>query len=414
MRLLMVSNYFPPYTRGGYELWCRDMALEFTARGHDVTVLTSEGDRPGPHYEAGLAVHRTLELEVQGGLPSTLRRLCDRKSRERRNADAVQRAAQEAQPDAAVIWGMWNISRSVPVTAEQLLPRRTMYFLADYWLTLDNAYVQQLSAPSSRRISRGVKKAVSKPLLRLLGRDAAPSALSLTHAVCCSEYLRTHLVQTGILPPTAGVIHGGVDYQLFSSVRRREPNSRDHVRMVYLGRLTPEKGVHTAIEALSLLSNRHSPFSFELGILGTGNKDYLSALNRQARLLGVAARVRFLGWKSIDDIPDVFRDFDICLFTSTWPEPFGRSILEAMSAGLLVVGTDVGGSREIFERYDRSVTFSPGDAHGLAERILYVWNRPALRQHLLQRGRQLAQCDFSLRTMADGMERYLQRVVDAR
>ena len=106
MRLLLLSNYFPPHSFGGYELWCRDIAVALASRGHQVTVLTSSAEGPaavanGSRFE----VRRLLELEVRGGMADTLRRVWSRRERAARNAEAVRRTVGETKPDAAMIWG---------------------------------------------------------------------------------------------------------------------------------------------------------------------------------------------------------------------------------------------------------------------------------------------------------------------
>ncbi len=414
MRLLLLTNYFPPDVIGGYELWCHDMASELASRGHQVTVLTSHGEKqPSASDESEFTVRRELELEVRGGTTSTIHQVWNRHARAERNARTVRRTIDETQPDAAMIWGMWNLSRSVPAAVEQALPTRTTYYLCDYWPTLENACVQQLSNPAKRGLTAAAKRALAAPLLARLRREETPR-LRLDQAACCSRYLRDNLVEAGVLPPTASVIHGGINPTAFPrAVEMRPGPPSEPARLLYFGRIVPEKGVETAIEAVASLTRREGFAAVELSILGAGAKEYMRRLEQRAQELGVADRVRFVGEKSIDEIPAALQGFDICLFTSTWPEPFGRTIVEAMLAGLVVVGADVGGSREIFEQYDGGIVFRPGDAADLADRVARVIEQPELRRRLQRKGRELAEQTFSTLNMADGVERHLARVAAA-
>ena len=81
MRILFLSNYYPPYARGGYEQWCEEVAEELVQRGNEVCVLTSKTDtQTGEHNRNGITVQRVLHLEVEQGLISTtIRLLGDRK-----------------------------------------------------------------------------------------------------------------------------------------------------------------------------------------------------------------------------------------------------------------------------------------------------------------------------------------------
>jgi glycosyltransferase involved in cell wall biosynthesis len=388
------------------------MASELTTRGHEVTVLTSVGSardngRPQP---TTFSVRRELELEVQGGLLRTLVRIWDRKALSLRSANAVRRTISATEPDAAVIWGMWNLSRSVPATVERLMPARTVYYLGDYWPALESAYVQQLSNPARHKLAANTKRMLAAPLLKML-RDDRPAGLCCDHAVCCSHYLRDHLVDKGLLPPAAGVIYGGVDYSSFARIEQGPlTGSSVPKRLVYVGRVVPEKGVRTAIDALAILSGQPDTPAFELDVVGTGPEEYVSELRYTVRSAGLEQRVRFSGHLDSSEIPNVLKRSDICLFTSTWPEPFGRTIVEAMSAGVVVLGTNVGGSREIFERYDVNVTFPPGDAGTLAARIMEVVKDPERREQLRKKGRRLGRRLFNTVKMADRLEDYLSQI----
>ena len=84
MRILFVSNNFPPATKGGYEQWCEEVALALAARGHTMAVLTSNvgttGAQGSPAADGGsftypFAVHRLLHCQVVGGLAHTTLRL---------------------------------------------------------------------------------------------------------------------------------------------------------------------------------------------------------------------------------------------------------------------------------------------------------------------------------------------------
>ena len=79
-------------------------------------------------------------------------------------------------------------------------------------------------------------------------------------------------------------------------------------------------------------------------------------------------------------------------------------------AGLVVIGSDVGGSREIFQHYDQEMLFQPEDAQGLADRITRLLSDPDLCRRLIDSGRHLAFDRFTIRQMTDGIETFLQKV----
>ncbi len=148
-RLLFVSNYYPPHALGGYEMWCHEVATGLRARGHHVSVLTSRvsGRASSDHVDG--PVYRTLYLELEGGLLHTIGRLSwTRDRRERENLVRVERLLHQIQPDWVVLWGMWNVPRSVPAALERWMPGRVIYYLCDYWPTLPSAYLQRWREPA--------------------------------------------------------------------------------------------------------------------------------------------------------------------------------------------------------------------------------------------------------------------------
>ncbi|MGD2158110.1 MAG: hypothetical protein PVG32_14635, partial [Anaerolineales bacterium] len=145
MRILFLSNLYPPFARGGYEQWCQEVAIELSSRGHEVSVLTSRSpDDNSCQNGEEIPVHRLLHLEVEEGLiHTTVRLLKDRKGLEQENLASTQRLIEDFQPDLGFVWGMWNIPRSVPAMVEQLLPGRVVYYICDYWLSLPSSYIQR-------------------------------------------------------------------------------------------------------------------------------------------------------------------------------------------------------------------------------------------------------------------------------
>ena len=191
------------------------------------------------------------------------------------------------------------------------------------------------------------------------------------------------------------------------AIVRTEPEKRS-LRLLYFGRLIHDKGVHTAVEAMGSLRQSGVLDRVELTILGRGHPEYETYLRRLVADLGITSRVHFIDKVSREEIPKWLGQFDVFLFTSIWPEPFGRTIVEAMAAGLVVVGSNVGGSREIFqEGYDSELLFAPGDHHALAHRITKLIGDPDRRQRLAELGRQLVLQRFTLTHMVNRIESYL-------
>ena len=371
MRILFVSNLFPPCGRGGYEQWCEEVALALAARGHTMAVLTSNagvtrGQR-GPAAEGGsstypFAVHRLLHSQVEGGLAhTTLRLLREPRRFEAENLAHTQRVIDEFRPDAVMIWGMWNIDRSVPQRIEAQMGTRVAYYFCDYWPTLPSAYVQRFQEPARHAPMQHVKSLLGRYFLPRLG-EADPLPLRLENPICVSRAVRDILVARGAAVEHARIVYGGTSVEQFDVARPPDtagPSARgsEPLRLLYIGRLEPIKGVHTVVAAMQRLDS-----SVSLSILGAGDPDYTAALQATVAQAGMGDRVHFLGAAQRAEVPQVLAQHDVLLFPSEWDEPFARSVLEAMAAGLAVVGTTTGGTGEILVEGETGLTFAAGDA----------------------------------------------------
>ncbi len=120
----------------------------------------------------------------------------------------------------------------------------------------------------------------------------------------------------------------------------------DAVLIGIVTRITPEKGIHTLIEATAKL--KASP-NIQLLVVGgpyfPKDAEYIDSLKAQAKKLGIADRVIFTGF--LEDTDAILSLLDLVLLASTIPEACPRTIIEAMAAGVPVIATPLGGSKEL-------------------------------------------------------------------
>jgi glycosyltransferase involved in cell wall biosynthesis len=180
--------------------------------------------------------------------------------------------------------------------------------------------------------------------------------------------------------------------------------------LLYAGRISPEKGIQTAIQAVEDLVHRRGIHTVKLLIAGGGQQGYVAQLRQTVSQANLEDYITFLGLLPKETMPDLYRKVDVFLFTSTWQEPFGRVLVEALAAGVVVVGTATGGSAEILG--ENVLAFAPGDAAGLADQILRLLEQPELRRQLVENGKQRAVRYFDNTRMVDEIEAYLSSVLE--
>jgi glycosyltransferase involved in cell wall biosynthesis len=169
--------------------------------------------------------------------------------------------------------------------------------------------------------------------------------------------------------------------------------------------------VHIAIKALGRLVQDYGFQNVELLIAGTGDRDYLTFLEYLVRRHRLEKQVTFLGGQEKEAMPALYHQADIFLFTSVWQEPFGRVLVEAMAAGVAVVGSTVGGTAEILRDNETALTYPAGDAEKLAAQVARLIESPELRQQIATAGKQVALERFDIQRMAMEIESYLEQIV---
>jgi glycosyltransferase involved in cell wall biosynthesis len=155
-----------------------------------------------------------------------------------------------------------------------------------------------------------------------------------------------------------------------------------------MGRLHPSKAHDVTLRAL-----RRLPDAW-LWIAGSGPLE--SELKRLAADLGVADRVRWLGWRT--DADALYRTADVCVFPSRY-EPLGNVVIQAWAHGLPVVAAEsVGPAALIHDGFDGRLV-PVDDPEALAGAVREVLDDPALRYCLAERGRARISSRFSERVV---------------
>jgi glycosyltransferase involved in cell wall biosynthesis len=106
--------------------------------------------------------------------------------------------------------------------------------------------------------------------------------------------------------------------------------------------------------------------------------------------------------------------YDALLVPSTWEEPFSRAVLEGMAAGLVVIGTTLGGTKEIIRHGVNGLLVDPGSVEDLAMSIQLLAEDPNLRRTLSESGQRTVAKEFTVGKMMDAIESFLQEIIDSK
>jgi glycosyltransferase involved in cell wall biosynthesis len=400
MRILVLSNFYPPHFIGGYELGCRDVVEALKGRGYDVGVLTSTHGINRAHQSG--RVYRWLETDLDLNLDGSSADLLKLFKKESNNQRAFDRVCREFSPDILYIWNATHISISIAIKAQRL-GLAVCYFISDHWLAQwESDALYSLKYRRPRRLHR---RLIWKSLMASLNaaRVLPGASLNLANVQFASGYLKQEALAAKRPVSNAEVIHWGVDVDQF----KFKEGAGNPKRLLFVGQLTPLKGVETAVQALKLIVDRPGYRSTSLTIVG--GPDYGNRVQRLVSSLGLEDSVRFTGLLPRDQLPSVYQEHDILLFPSIWEEPFSLTLLEAMSSSLAIVGTTTGGSAEILRDEVNALTFPKEDVQACAEQVLRLLNNPELLERLRRHGRRTVEENFRLDQMVDKIEFTLKK-----
>lgn len=404
MKILVVSNLYPPHYVGGYELRCEVAVRALRARGHTVRVLTSDhraGSVPAGPPEEGIV----RQLRVHGFYGHPWLGIRGLRDLEFHNHRVLRAEIAAFRPDVVHVWNLGGISKSLCLTLQRL-GGPVVYDISDHWIARSleaDVWLDWWNRPHPSTAALWARR-----LATLTGRRRAWDAIAPTDPISAIRFPRIYFCSRALRDLTAAkgypVGHGAVIYCPVDTARFSgdpAPASRPIRKLLYVGRLAEDKGVMTGLRAMALARDR---FPGELHVYGKGDADYTAQL--QAFVAEQRLPVSFHSANAAA-MPAVYREHDALLFTSEWEEPFALTPLEAMATGLPVIGTMTGGSKELFRHGENGLTYRAGDAAELAGRIVELDTNPEARARMAATGHAEVRARYAEPVIMDQMERYL-------
>jgi len=186
-----------------------------------------------------------------------------------------------------------------------------------------------------------------------------------------SQASQTAFVQAGGRADLTAVVYNGFDSKIYQTCESDVKQLQSELGLAgkfvvgHFSRIAPWKGQHILIDALAKCSEKVT--AILVGDALFGEQNYVQQLHKQVADFGLENRVKFLGFRA--DIPQLMTACNLVAHTSTFAEPFGRVIVEAMLCGTPVVATKAGGAIELVEPGINGFLVKPGEPEELAQVI---------------------------------------------
>ncbi|MBA2426680.1 MAG: glycosyltransferase family 4 protein [Actinobacteria bacterium] len=401
MRILHVNKFL--YRRGGAEAYMLDVAGLQAKAGHEIEYFSMAHPMNLPsRFES----HFPEELELNPP-PSSLGGKVRGAGRvlyspaSRRGMAAVLEAFR---PDVVHLHNIYHqLSPSIlrPLKDQGIPAVMTLH---DYklacptYLFLDHGQVCEACLGGHfynavlRRCNDGSLLASSLSAIELTLHTATRAYSPVRVFLCPSRFLLSKMTEAGVYPDRLRLLPNFVD------VHRIKPGTEQGTRVLYAGRLSPEKGVDVLIEAAALAG-------IELDIAGDGPAR--AEFEALAQRLG--ASVRWHGHMSQEALHDLTRTAAVAVMPSRCHENQPLGVLEAFACGVPVVGTTLGGIPDLIRPGTDGDLAPPNDPPGLAEALQRVLADPRRAREMGRAARAKVEEEFSPETHLERLEqRYLE------
>lgn len=425
MKILVLTNLYPPHHAGTYDLRCQEVAEALRLRGHELRILTSNHGLQTEQHDA--EIERRLILSGVYGHPAA-EGFREMLALEQHNHAALRASLADFQPQLVHVWSLHGLSKSfLPALRDAQVP--TVFDVADHWLARElredpwlrwwnrpgtnllrgslelSGQRRRFDATAPTRLMRGVDRVPE--LFGPPGRVArmAPNsvpACRFDRIYFCSEALKAVTEEAGFQVSHAEVIHPGISTQTFYG--EVKPIGHPVKRFLVVTRLAEGSGVMTALQALR--QARENGLKVTLSIYGRGESDYVSQI--RSFVVQHQLPVEFLTVSDQSrDLAAVYRQHDVLLYTPEWEEPFALTPLEAMASGLPVIGAKIGGGRDLLRHGENALTYTAGDALELASRMQELQMQPALRRQMAETAQAEISSNYHESGVIDRIESYL-------
>lgn len=341
MRIAVLVERFPPKGQGGTEIATYFMAMHLARRGHDVHVITllDEG-MPYESCEKGFFIHRIplKKIRIFGAFFYWY---------------AVLRTIRKIDPDIVHVQSLFS---GMPA----LFSKKLLKIPYAVWGQGSDVY-----------LPKGFIKWTSRMVMK-----NADSAIALTRDM--------KRAMQDICDRDIVIVPNGINLADLSGEPRRKDEADHGKRILFVGRLSPVKGVQYLITAMKQVHDTIP--DARLNIIGDGReREMLEALSVQ---LGIQEYVEFSGKVPHEKVLSLMQQADVFVLPSL-SEGFPMVIIEALACGLPVVASRVGGMPEIITDDTNGYLVEAKDDTAVANKIIVLLQDEKLRKKISDNNRQL-------------------------
>jgi len=241
-----------------------------------------------------------------------------------------------------------------------------------------------------------------------------------THIIAVSHFIKREILGTGYDHRKITVIHHGIDQNLYSpkikpgNILKKYPMLKNRKMVFHPARMGLAKGCDVSIKALRIIKDRFPNVILVLA----GTKNIIDwTQSQQKDIAYMVSLVKFLKLQNnvlidsyrLEDMPKLYAASSVCLYPSTASEPFGLTMLEAMSTAKPMIVTEAGGMPEIIKDGINGFVVPVKDFESLASRVTQLLSNNDLRNRLGYTGRDMVERHYTKEIIAENTLRLYRK-----
>lgn len=362
-RILLVSKFY--YTRGGAEVVAINMANDLAKRGYEIGVFTMDYPQnlsPENFYTAS-------QVDFSGGLIDKLK-FAMRTMGYNGIKSSFKKALQEFNPDIVHLHNVHSYLSPAVVKLAKEYGCKVVWTLHDYKLACpaysclnrgricEKCFTSKINVVKERCFKENLPASVLA-YFEAVKWNVKELQRYVDYFVCPSAFIKRQMLKAGLQEGKLKVVCNFVDPIKLDQLKRAEiPDTRDDF-YVYVGRLSEEKGVATLLKAAKDLP-------YKLKLVGGGH-----LYDGFIAEYGNCDNIEFMGHQPAEKVAEILLSAKCLVLPSECYENNPLSVIEALCAGIPIVGANIGGIPELIDA-EWGETFESGNVEDMQQAITRV------------------------------------------
>jgi len=361
MKVILVNSFYNPHIFGGAEISTELLARSISSAGHDVVILTSN---PESHK---------LEKEFIDGIKVYRMNPCNPVTNQRQTKHPVRKSAK-------IILNLWNffaysISRRIMrEEAPDVVHTNNLYDLSPaIWSAAKSLDLPIVHTIRDYDLLCLKENSIANLACEIYKRIKFSPKMHIDVVTFISHFLRNkYKDKWGFDRIRQEVVYNAVELDekmLERHIKVKLGRRKQPMQFLFMGRSGPIKGLDLLLEAFKELFDEGLR-NIRLNVLSDVNQEYIRDYHCPA--------IRYYGFLSGQHKEAVMLESDVAIMPSIWDEPFGRSVIEAFSYAIPVIGSSAGAIPELIDDGKDGLVFHSGNKNDLKKKITQFVSHPQI------------------------------------